>query len=225
MPPDALAAVRDKHGTGAQVYTELDQDPLPLPLLKKYIAYARAHVHPVLSDEAKQAWASTLTCSAVPPLKMRLSRPLPAPNTHTYACLNGALQHMGGSMLGAARHWRLRRDGGPFTTRPIRVVLATEIVLLKRVTQHHVMHAPVPRRSAQVLRAFYLELRANAPAADGAPITTRQLESLVRLTEARARADLRATATRRALLALRPAPTMRSGQGRAVHASCPPETA
>ena len=48
---------------------------------------------------------------------------------------------------------------------------------------------------AQVLRAFYLELRAKAPAADGAPITTRQLESLIRLTEARARADLRTTAT------------------------------
>ena len=46
-----------------------------------------------------------------------------------------------------------------------------------------------------MLRAFYLELRAKAPAADGAPITTRQLESLIRLTEARARADLRTTAT------------------------------
>ncbi len=48
----------------------------------------------------------------------------------------------------------------------------------------------------QVLRAFYLKLRAMAPAADGAPITTRQLESLIRLTEARARAELRPTATR-----------------------------
>ena len=46
-----------------------------------------------------------------------------------------------------------------------------------------------------MLRAFYLELRAKAPAADGAPITTRQLESLIRLTEARARADLRTIAT------------------------------
>ena len=75
-----------------------------------------------------------------------------------------------------------------------------------------------------MLRAFYLELRANAPAADGAPITTRQLESLVRLTEARARADLRATATRRALRALRPAPTTRSGWGPAVHVPCQPKT-
>ncbi|KAK9824829.1 hypothetical protein WJX81_003431 [Elliptochloris bilobata] len=84
-----------------KVYTEEDQDPLPLPLLRKYIAYARTHVHPVISSEAKE-----------------------------------------------------------------------------------------------VLRAFYLELRAKAPAADGAPITTRQLESLIRLCEARARADLRTVATR-----------------------------
>ena len=37
-----------------QVYTELDQDPVPHALLRKYIAYARTHVHPVLSGEAKQ---------------------------------------------------------------------------------------------------------------------------------------------------------------------------
>jgi hypothetical protein len=29
--------------------------PLPLQLLRKYIAYARAHVTPMLSDEAKEA--------------------------------------------------------------------------------------------------------------------------------------------------------------------------
>ena len=44
----------------------------------------------------------------------------------------------------------------------------------------------------QVLKKFYLELRAMAVASEGgAPITTRQLESLVRLAEARARLDLR----------------------------------
>ncbi len=45
---------------------------------------------------------------------------------------------------------------------------------------------------AQVLKEFYLELRRKAVGSvDSAPITTRQLESLVRLAEARARADLR----------------------------------
>ena len=29
--------------------------PLPQQLLRKFLAYARAHVHPVLSDDAKDA--------------------------------------------------------------------------------------------------------------------------------------------------------------------------
>ena len=46
-----------------------------------------------------------------------------------------------------------------------------------------------------MLKTFYLELRGKAAATDGAPITARQLESLVRLAEARARIDLREEAT------------------------------
>ena len=46
-------------------------------------------------------------------------------------------------------------------------------------------------------QAFYLQLRADTSPHDGTPITARQLESLVRLAEARARAELRATVTRR----------------------------
>ena len=34
------------------VYTAADADPVPQQLLRKYIAYARAYVHPKLSDEA-----------------------------------------------------------------------------------------------------------------------------------------------------------------------------
>jgi DNA helicase MCM8 len=47
-------------------------------------------------------------------------------------------------------------------------------------------------------QAFYLQLRADsaAPMSGGAPITARQLESLVRLAEARARVDLREVVTR-----------------------------
>ena len=47
----------------------------------------------------------------------------------------------------------------------------------------------------QVLKEFYIELRQKAAATEGAPITTRQLESLVRLAEARARVELREVAT------------------------------
>ena len=51
------------------------------------------------------------------------------------------------------------------------------------------------RASPQVLKEFYLELRQKAAAVEGAPITTRQLESLVRLTEARAKVELREEAS------------------------------
>ena len=48
----------------------------------------------------------------------------------------------------------------------------------------------------QVLRAFWLELRAKAPGCGGGAVTMRQLESLIRLAEARARCDLRSLVTR-----------------------------
>ncbi|XP_048321240.2 probable DNA helicase MCM8 isoform X2 [Ziziphus jujuba] len=51
-----------------------------------------------------------------------------------------------------------------------------------------------PRMSkpaADILQKFYLQLRDHATSADCTPITARQLESLVRLAEARARLDLR----------------------------------
>ncbi|XP_054033214.1 DNA helicase MCM8 isoform X2 [Dryobates pubescens] len=50
--------------------------------------------------------------------------------------------------------------------------------------------------AAEVLQGFYLELRRQNQGADGTPITTRQLESLIRLTEARARLELREEATK-----------------------------
>ncbi|XP_039164610.1 probable DNA helicase MCM8 isoform X2 [Eucalyptus grandis] len=51
-----------------------------------------------------------------------------------------------------------------------------------------------PRMSkpaAEILQKFYLRLRDRSTSADSTPITARQLESLVRLAEARARVDLR----------------------------------
>uniref|UniRef100_A0A8P4KKM6 DNA helicase MCM8 n=1 Tax=Dicentrarchus labrax TaxID=13489 RepID=A0A8P4KKM6_DICLA len=50
--------------------------------------------------------------------------------------------------------------------------------------------------AAQTIQDFYLSLRSQAHTADSTPITTRQLESLIRLTEARARLELRETATK-----------------------------
>lgn len=45
--------------------------------------------------------------------------------------------------------------------------------------------------AADILQRFYLRLRDNNTSSDGTPITARQLESLVRLAEARARLELR----------------------------------
>ncbi|XP_068424164.1 DNA helicase MCM8, partial [Clinocottus analis] len=58
------------------------------------------------------------------------------------------------------------------------------------------VHPTLSPEAAQTLKTFYLSLRAQAHCADSTPITTRQLESLIRLTEARARLELRETATK-----------------------------
>lgn len=49
----------------------------------------------------------------------------------------------------------------------------------------------VSKQAAEILQKFYLKLRDHNTSADSTPITARQLESLVRLAEARARVDLR----------------------------------
>lgn len=47
------------------------------------------------------------------------------------------------------------------------------------------------KAAAEILQKFYLQLRGHDKSGDGTPITARQLESLVRLVEARARLELR----------------------------------
>jgi len=49
--------------------------------------------------------------------------------------------------------------------------------------------------AANVLQSFYLDLRQKYRSVDSTPITTRQLESMVRLAEARARLELREKVT------------------------------
>ncbi|XP_056903966.1 DNA helicase MCM8 [Takifugu flavidus] len=58
------------------------------------------------------------------------------------------------------------------------------------------VHPSLSREAAQIIQEFYLSLRAQAHPGDSTPVTTRQLESLIRLTEARARLELRETATK-----------------------------
>ncbi|CAL4901187.1 unnamed protein product [Urochloa decumbens] len=51
------------------------------------------------------------------------------------------------------------------------------------------------KAAGDILQDFYLKLRKRSTSVDGTPITARQLESLVRLAEARARVDLREEVT------------------------------
>ncbi|XP_064079560.1 DNA helicase MCM8-like [Macrobrachium nipponense] len=51
------------------------------------------------------------------------------------------------------------------------------------------------KEAAKVIQQFYLDLRQKHQNTNSTPITTRQLESLIRLTEARARCELREEAT------------------------------
>jgi DNA replicative helicase MCM subunit Mcm2 (Cdc46/Mcm family) len=59
------------------------------------------------------------------------------------------------------------------------------------------VHPTLSADAKEVIKAFYLDLRKNAPMNDSPPVTARQLESLVRLAEARARVDLRPVVTDR----------------------------
>ncbi|XP_039837931.1 probable DNA helicase MCM8 isoform X6 [Panicum virgatum] len=53
------------------------------------------------------------------------------------------------------------------------------------------VHPRMSKAAGDILQEFYLRLRKGSTSADGTPITARQLESLARLAEARARVDLR----------------------------------
>ncbi|CAI5526961.1 unnamed protein product [Closterium sp. Naga37s-1] len=57
------------------------------------------------------------------------------------------------------------------------------------------VHPRLSEEARAVIKAFYLRLREHSRAMDGPPITARQLESLVRLAEARARVELREEVT------------------------------
>ncbi|XP_054655185.1 DNA helicase MCM8 isoform X1 [Dunckerocampus dactyliophorus] len=86
---------------------------------------------------------------------------------------------------------RLKIPAGE-TSDPIPACLLRKYISYAR----HYVHPVLSPEAAQTLQDFYLSLRSQSLSADCTPITTRQLESLIRLTEARARLDLRETATK-----------------------------
>lgn len=59
------------------------------------------------------------------------------------------------------------------------------------------VHPKLSRDASEELKHFYLDLRCVKPGLDTIPVTIRQLEALIRLTQARARIELKPEATRR----------------------------
>lgn len=53
------------------------------------------------------------------------------------------------------------------------------------------VHPKLTPEASKVLKEFYLSIRSKHTSFDSTPITTRQLESLIRLAEARAKMELR----------------------------------
>ncbi|KAK9663783.1 DNA replication licensing factor mcm8, partial [Basidiobolus ranarum] len=59
------------------------------------------------------------------------------------------------------------------------------------------VHPRLSKEACDILQDFYLSLRANHRSPDSTPITTRQLESMIRLAEAKARSELRETVSKK----------------------------
>ncbi|KAJ1911230.1 hypothetical protein H4219_006002, partial [Mycoemilia scoparia] len=59
------------------------------------------------------------------------------------------------------------------------------------------VHPRISEKAADVIQTFYLNLRKKHQEIDSTPITTRQIEAMIRLSEARARAELREEVTER----------------------------
>ncbi|KAE8704586.1 putative DNA helicase MCM8 [Hibiscus syriacus] len=63
--------------------------------------------------------------------------------------------------------------------------------LLDKRLSEHIMSVKCQKPAAEILQNFYLQLRDRSTSGDDTPITARQLESLVRLAQARAQVELR----------------------------------
>ncbi|XP_013177468.1 PREDICTED: DNA helicase MCM8 [Papilio xuthus] len=83
--------------------------------------------------------------------------------------------------------------------KPGEVIDSLPLVLLRKYIAYarRYVHPTLSPEAADTLQDFYLDLRHNMQSSsnDGTPVTTRQLEASIRLTQARARAELREVAT------------------------------
>ncbi|CAI6003192.1 unnamed protein product [Closterium sp. NIES-65] len=233
--------------------------PLSPARLRQYIAYARTHVHPRLSEEARAvikafylrlrehrramdgpavpqciiislAKPTAIPCVSAARFDYRLSEEARAVIKAFYLRLREHRRAMDGPAVpqciiislakptampcvSAARfdyrlseearavikafYLRLREHSramdGPPVPQCIIIYLAkpTAIPCVSAARFHY----RLSEEARAVIKAFYLRLREHSRAMDGPPITARQLESLVRLAEARARVELREEVT------------------------------
>jgi DNA helicase MCM8 len=82
---------------------------------------------------------------------------------------------------------RLRRDSSSFRNRTIDVDTFRKYIAYARKYVHPIL-SPA---AAKVLQKLYLSMRSQSSLGNSIPVTTRHLESLIRLSQARARLELR----------------------------------
>lgn len=159
-----------------------DDDPLPQQLLRKYIAYARQYVHPRLTRESQLRRGGMY--GACPAGKF---------------CRTGQQPHTAQRLMHSTLDLTYTATSSPASAflSPFPVFSCTQL-LLPPARSSTCPSPSLPAADAiAVLKAYYLQLRAASAADPGAlPVTARQLESLVRLSEARARVELREEVTR-----------------------------
>ena len=88
---------------------------------------------------------------------------------------------------------RLDRTAVDHAHDPLPIELMRKYIAYAR---EHV-HPRLSAAAAGVLQTHYLEMRASAHSGDSVPVTTRQLESLIRLAQARAKIEMRETVSER----------------------------
>jgi hypothetical protein len=189
-PGDGPLLLTDGRGGGGARPTLLERlrakregdDPVPVQLLRKYIAYARQYVHPRLSglltwETGVRGWRVGVGVGPGGGRTVRATaggrRWLLAKGSH-------------GELLGChAAHAPLAALCSPLRSSRSQARGSCAAITLPPLP-------PLADDAVAVLKEYYLQLRA-AAAADpgGMPVTARQLESLVRLAEARARVELR----------------------------------
>lgn len=74
----------------ARLVPQAGDEPLPTPLLRKYVAYARRYCHPLLSDDAKHVLKECALVDAFCAVSKQASNHRSVPSASTCSCVLGA---------------------------------------------------------------------------------------------------------------------------------------